>query len=259
MDSDSECDEQSNHGRGENTYPNDALETEVGDGIGCLESGNPGSRGECRGVVGSNAATDEEDRIGSGEPALRCRMDRCGTHRACCTASKGIKNRPDSLTLAFQSMLQLTYFPVSTTGKQKSEPLVDYSSSILLMSNEYLDNMKEKALRRDEAREEAHCRKEEASQKCQARKMEKRWKDAEHESRAGESLAKENFRQKWTPYAIKEAEEWLQCLLKNPPSLPPLGYWIAPFCRYLPRICKDNMAKRLAKRRCQKFGTGDPS
>ena len=66
--------------------------------------------------------------------------------------------------------------------------------------------------------------------------------------------AKENFRQQWNTEAIREADERMQYLIKNPGLLPLPGSWIAPFCRILPTICKENMAKRLAKQRCIKFG-----
>ena len=54
--------------------------------------------------------------------------------------------------------------------------------------------------------------------------------------------------------AIREAGEHMQYLIKNPGSLPPRGSRIALFCEILPAICKENMAKRSAKRRCIKFG-----
>ena len=53
--------------------------------------------------------------------------------------------------------------------------------------------------------------------------------------------------------AIQNADKRMQYLMKNPPLLSPLGALIAPFCQYLPIICKEIMAKRLAKRRCMKF------
>ena len=72
--------------------------------------------------------------------------------------------------------------------------------------------------------------------------------------KAAESSAKELFRQQWSSDAIKEARERLQYLLKNPPPLLPVGSCIAPFCSFFPPICKENMARRLAKRRCRNLG-----
>ena len=51
----------------------------------------------------------------------------------------------------------------------------------------------------------------------------------------------------------------MQYLIKNPRPLLPLGSQITPFCRILPAICKENMAKRLAKQRCIKFGRNSRS
>ena len=42
--------------------------------------------------------------------------------------------------------------------------------------------------------------------------------------------------------------------MRNPPPLPPPGSRIAPFCGFLTLVCKENMACRLAKRRCTKYG-----
>ena len=96
-------------------------------------------------------------------------------------------------------------------------------------------------------------RREEAYGRRSAWEMEKQCKEQEKAQKAAEAGARENFRQ-WTTEVIREAGERMQFLMKNPPSLPPPGSRVAPFCGYLLPICKENMAKRLAKRRCIKFG-----
>ena len=45
---------------------------------------------------------------------------------------------------------------VKTACGLRSKPLVDYSQSILLTSDEYLHSIEEKAQKKDEAREEAN-------------------------------------------------------------------------------------------------------
>ena len=137
--------------------------------------------------------------------------------------------------------------------------MVDYSQSILLTSNDYLHTIEEKTWKRDEAKVEVNRRKKVAAGRQELREIEKRQKDAERQGRAVDAVAKEIFCQQWSTDAIKEARQCLQHLFKNPPPLPPPGSQIAPFCGYLPSICKENMARRLAKQRCQNFETGDLS
>ena len=114
--------------------------------------------------------------------------------------------------------------------------------------------MEIKAKRKEEARLDAACRKEEAIRKKTLLEVEKRQKEDEKSQKLSKALAKEAFRSRWTTDAIREAGECLQSLLQNPPPLPPPGSCIAPFCGYLPPICKENIQRRLTKRLCIKFG-----
>ena len=114
--------------------------------------------------------------------------------------------------------------------------------------------MEVKAKRKQEALVEVARRREEAGRRRSAQEMEKHRKEQEKAQKAGEACARENFRQQWTTEAIREKRERMQYLMKNPPPLPPPGSRVAPFCGYLLPICKENMAKILAKRRCIKFG-----
>jgi hypothetical protein len=41
------------------------------------------------------------------------------------------------------------------------------------------------------------------------------------------------------------------------PEPTPPGAYIPPFCGILPDVCKENMARRLARRRVVKFGIGN--
>ena len=165
--------------------------------------------------------------------------------------------RPSSTSQVegLNALLELPSLPQTGRRTYRSrEALVDYSKSILLTSEEYVHTMEVKAKRKQEALVEAARRREEASWRRSARDMEKQRKEQEKAQKVGEACARENFRQQWTTEAIREAGERMQYLMKNPPPLPPLGSRVAPFCGYLRPICKENMAKRLAKRRCIKFG-----
>jgi len=80
-------------------------------------------------------------------------------------------------------------------------------------------------------------------------------KEVEKAQREVDAAAREAFKQKWSPDAIKQARHHLQWLMKN--ARPPLlGAYKAPFCGVLPEICKENMACKLAKHRATKYGIG---
>ena len=155
------------------------------------------------------------------------------------------------------SLLDLPVLPTAPRCRHR-EALVDYSKSILLTSEQYIETMELKAKKREEALVEAARRREETSNRRAARVLEKERKDKEKAQKAAEARTKENLCQQWTTEAIREVGERLQYLIKNPRPFPPPGSRIAPFCGILPAICKENMARRLAKRRCIKFG-GTPA
>ena len=165
--------------------------------------------------------------------------------------------RPSGTSQAegLNALLELPSLPQTARRTCRSrEALVDYSKSILLTSEEYVHTMEVKAKRKEEALVEAARSREEASRRRSAREMEKQRKEQKKVEKAREARARENFRQQWTTEAIGEAGERMQYLMKNPPPLPPPESRVAPFCGYLLPICKENMAKILAKRRCMKFG-----
>lgn len=125
----------------------------------------------------------------------------------------------------------------------------------MLTSEQYLQSMEAKAERKEQARREAELRKVEAEKKKGSRAAEKLQKEAEKAQREVDAAGREAFKQKWSADAIRQAGEHLQWLVKNaPPPLP--GAYRPPFCGVLPAICKENMARRLAKRRLVKYGIG---
>lgn len=96
----------------------------------------------------------------------------------------------------------------------------------------------------------------EAEKKKGSRAGEKLQKEAEKAQREVDAAAREAFKQKWSADAIRQAGEHLQWLVKNaPPPLP--SAYRAPFCGVLPQICKENIARRLAKCRLTKYGIGN--
>ena len=82
-------------------------------------------------------------------------------------------------------------------------------------------------------------------------------KDVERAEREAQKELRLAFKVRWTKEAIWQTGECMQQLMKNPPPPAP-GDYIASYLGILPPICKNNMALRLAKRRAQKFNTGDP-
>ena len=70
---------------------------------------------------------------------------------------------------------------------------MDYSKSILLTSEQYVETMELKAKKREDALVEAARRREEASNCRATRALEKERKDKEKAHKAAEACAKENF------------------------------------------------------------------
>ena len=157
------------------------------------------------------------------------------------------------------SLLALPGVAVAPSCKVRNsqEPLVDYSRSLLLTSDDYIAAMEEKSRRREEARVQAEIHREQAQQRRQEKeeeKMQKNLDKAEQEAHKESRLA---FKARWSKDAIRQTGESMQDLVKNPPPPAP-GDYIVPYLGNLPPLCKNNMALRLAKRRAQKFKTGDP-
>ena len=87
-------------------------------------------------------------------PFHHCRLGRAGSCAPPCTVPScalpsgmpGCSNSGDaSLHTGFHSMLQLPLLPVQNQCPRPSQPLIDYSQSIILTSDEYLGSMEAKA------------------------------------------------------------------------------------------------------------------
>ena len=151
-----------------------------------------------------------------------------------------------------ENFLQLPQVLVNPRRRRtREEPLIDYSKSIMMTSNEYLHSMELKAQRKEDARLESERRKVESEEKKKTREADRRKKEAEKLQRVADGRAREAFKQQWSTDAIKQAGERLQWLMKHAPP-PPTSSNVAPFCGILPPVCKENMARRLAKRRACK-------
>ena len=134
---------------------------------------------------------------------------------------------------------------------------MDYSQSVLLTLEDYVATMAEKTRCREEARLQSDLRRDQAQARRRQKEEERLRKDTERAEREMQKEARLTFKTRWTKDAIRQAGERMQQLVKNPPPPAP-GDYIAPYLGNLPRICKTNMALRLAKRRAQKFNTGNP-
>ena len=70
---------------------------------------------------------------------------------------------------------------------------MDYSKSILLIREQYIEMMELKAKMKEDALVEAARRREKACQRHAARELEKQYKDREKAQKATKVHAKENF------------------------------------------------------------------
>ena len=163
------------------------------------------------------------------------------------------------LTPTITALLALPEVAVGPSRKRagSQEPLVDYSHSLLLTSEDYIATLEEKSRRREEVQVQTQICREQAQQCRREKEEEKLRKNLERAKREAQKESRAVFKARWSKEAIRQAGERMQDLIKNPP-LPAPGDNIAPYLGILPPICKNNMALRLAKRRAQKFKTGDP-
>jgi hypothetical protein len=110
--------------------------------------------------------------------------------------NKNNENTPQPSIHRFLQLLQ-----VAVQGRQRrtrEEPLVDYSKSIILTSEQYLQSMELKVERKKKAKREAEVWKLEAKKKKETRAAKKLQKEAEKV----DACSREAFKQKWSPDAI---------------------------------------------------------
>jgi hypothetical protein len=96
--------------------------------------------------------------------------------------------------------------------RSREEPLVDYSKSIMLTSEKYLQSMELKAERKKKAKAEAELRKLEADKKKESRAAEKLQKKVEKAQREVDARAREAFKQKeYRCYPRSKREPAMAC------------------------------------------------
>ena len=132
---------------------------------------------------------------------------------------------------------------VQRPPRVRSNPLVDYSKSHILTSNQHCETMDFKAARKTDAIEGAKKKKNNAILTKEKRLFEKSEKDIAKKTRIAEKKAKKLFNLQWTPSAIRDAGTRLQQLLQTDgdPSQ------LKPYCGYLPPQCKANQTIAISR------------
>jgi hypothetical protein len=82
--------------------------------------------------------------------------------------------------------------------KRHGEPLIDYSKSIILTCEGYMNMMQEKAAQKKEIATKKEERRLEAQRKRSERELQKIQKEAKKQQRAADAKAKEEFNARWT-------------------------------------------------------------
>jgi hypothetical protein len=154
-----------------------------------------------------NQPAREQHFIGNCDPQLR------NSSRQMASASSDgseTQNHENALQPSIHSFLQLPEVVVQGRPRRtREEPLVDYSKSIMLTSEQYLQNMELKAERMEKAKREAEARKLEAEKKKETKAAEKLQKEAKKAQREVDARSREAFKQKWSPEAIRQVGEQL--------------------------------------------------
>ena len=107
------------------------------------------------------------------------------------------------------------------------EPLVDYSCSLLLTSDDYIAAMEEKSQRHEEACIQTQICREQAQQGRQEKEEEKIRKNLERAEQEAHKELRLAFKARWSKDAIHQAGERMQDLVKNPPPSAPGDYIVS--------------------------------
>jgi hypothetical protein len=130
----------------------------------------------------------------------------------------------------------------------RNEPLIDYSKSHILTSEQYVESAKAIAEKVAQAKDATVEKKKETTLKAAKKVEEKLQKAEENIQKEKDKEAKKIFKEKWTPTAISEAGEKLQRLMKE--GCPTIIH--IPYFGMCPEQCKTNqqvaMSKLKAKR-----------
>ena len=124
-----------------------------------------------------------------------------------------------------------------------TNPLVDYSKSHILTSDQYCETMDFRAARKADAIEGAKKKKNDANITKERKMLEKSEKDAAKKTRIAEKEAKKVFDLQWTPSAIRDAWTRLQQLVRTSD----IPSQLKSNCGYIPPQCKANQAIAISR------------
>jgi hypothetical protein len=154
--------------------------------------------------------------------------------------------------LQTSQFFELPQLPAQRRHHQ-TEPLVDYTKSIIMTSEEYIQAMEAKAARKEALEHEKDQRRLEAERTRGKRAEEKRKAESQKIEKRQDRAARKAFNERWSPSAIAKAGEDLHRLIKS--GMPPApGAYTGRFLWFCPEICRRNQAVVMARRRACKAG-----
>jgi hypothetical protein len=140
--------------------------------------------------------------------------------------------------------LQLPIVPVSRSRRGTGEgPLIDYSKSILMTSDSYIDSLEVLPARRQDATRARETRKLEAEARKQRREVEKAECEKRKKHREEERAAKAGETAYWKDVAARGWGNQLQAVMKSGVAPPP-GSYTGVYLGDLPAWCIQNQRRR---------------
>ena len=155
--------------------------------------------------------------------------------------------------------LQLPELLVNPARRNSREPLVDYTKSIIMIGNNYIQAMEEKVARKESLEKEKELKKKEAELTRERRAEDKIQKKKAKLQCLEEVGAQRAFVEKWSSKAVAAASEKLHQLIKSS-APPPPGAYVGKFVTFCPKICLKNQAIAKARMKAKREGrTPDPA
>jgi hypothetical protein len=136
-------------------------------------------------------------------------------------------------------LLELPRIGPPVKRKRTSEPLVDYSKSIILTRDTYIALMKKKECRKEQAEKKHEEQHLEAEWKKLERVVLKEIKEAEKLRKVADARAQKAFRERWSTKAVAAAGQQLHNTIKENIA-PPAGAYTSVFHGNLPSVCREN-------------------
>jgi hypothetical protein len=161
--------------------------------------------------------------------------------------SEGGQSSPPS---SISHFLQLPEVQAGPSRRTTSEPLVDYTKSIIMTSDAYIKAIEDKAARKEVVEKEKQVKKREAELTKGRRAKEQLMKETAKKQQLADVRARQ---------AIAQAGENLHQLIKSG-APPPPGSYVGKFVTFCPEICLRNQAIAMARLRAKREGrTPDPT